>query len=128
MRLFDLYEVNRNKYDKYVILIKAGNFYEAFNEDCFLLNNLFNFGLRTGFPVIAYNKVLDKLNAFKINYIVVEKFEIVVKKKFNKNNYSDYIAKDLDIDNRILDINNRLNTLKNSPKIKDILVEIEKIL
>ncbi len=128
MRLFDLYEVNRNKYDKYVILIKEGNFYEAFNEDCFLLNNLFNFGLRTGFPVIAYNKVLDKLNAFKINYIVVEKFEIVVKKKFNKNNYSNYIAKDLDIDNRILDINNRLNTLKNSPKIKDILVEIEKIL
>lgn len=135
MKLIDLYEVNRAKYEKYVILIKAGNFYEVFNDDAFILNNLFNykikefnFGLRTGFPVIAYNKVLDKLNSFKINYLVLDKFEIVVRKKFAKNNYSNYVTKNLEIDNRILKINQRLNALKNSPKIKSILEEVEKII
>lgn len=76
MKLKETYNIYKVKYPKYVIMIKCGNFYEVFGEEAYILNNLFGYKVkevngikRVGFPIISFNKVIDKLKRFKINYI-----------------------------------------------------------
>ncbi len=123
MKLVDIYKINKEKYNKYVIMIKCGNFYEVYGEGAYILNNLFGYKIkdfnginRVGFPLVSYNKVTLKLNKFKINYIVIGEGNIC-KKRFNKNKYDDYIT-DLDIESRINSIFERISLLKK--KIKNI--------
>jgi len=132
MKVIDLYRMTKNKYPKFVILIKIGNFYEVYGEDAYIINNLFNYKIRefdkfirAGFPLVSYNKVVNKLASFKINYLVIDKDDIF-KKKFNRNRYDEFLSEDLSIEKRISKINERLNILKNSPKIDSVLKEIEK--
>ena len=114
--------------------MKVGIFYEAYGEDVYLLNNLFNYKIkemngvkRVGFPVGSYDKVISKLKSFKINYIIVEGEE-VTRKKFNFNNYDKYIPNDLSLEDRINKVYDRLRVLKNNAKITDLLDELEEIL
>lgn len=132
MKLIDIYRVNKEKYPKYVIMIKCGNFYEVYGEEVYIINNLFNYKIkdfnginRVGFPLISYNKVTLKLDKFKINHIVID--DNIYKKRFNKNNYDNYISH-LSIDERINNIFNRISILKNTSKINNILESIENII
>jgi hypothetical protein len=135
MKVLDCYNEKKLKYKDYILLFKLGNFYEAFGEDSYLLNNLFNYKVRefsgstrAGFPLVAYNKVINKLNAFKINYLIIEDNNVILKKRFNKNAYYDFISKGLELDVRIKLIYEKLSLLKNDKKIITILNEIEDIL
>ena len=74
MKIIEKYNLNKNKYPKYIILIKVGIFYETYNEDAYILNNLFNYKIkeinnnkRLGFPTNSYDKVITKLKEFQIN-------------------------------------------------------------
>lgn len=134
MRIYDIYSEKKKKYNKYVILIKVGNFYETYGEDTYLMNNLFDYKIkevggvrRVGFPLIAYNKVTDKLKCFKINYLIVEGVNIT-KKKFNNNNYDKYVRCDDSISVRIDRICEKLMVLKDTSKISIILEAIEEII
>ena len=134
MKIYDIYSEKKKKYDKYVILIKVGNFYETYGEDTYLMNNLFDYKIkevggvgRVGFPLIAYNKVTDKLKCFKINYLIVEGVNIT-KKKFNNNNYDKYVRCDDSISVRIDRICEKLMVLKDTSKISIILETIEEII
>lgn len=133
MKAIDLYRENKERYPKYVILIKVGVFYETYNEDCLVLNNLFGYKIknigdyyRTGFPINSYSKVIEKLNKTKINYLIIG--DEVIKRKFNKNQYDCYIKTDLNIDQRIDDIYKRLKYLKLNSNINTLLNKIEGIL
>lgn len=133
MKVIDLYRENKERYPKYVILIKVGVFYETYNEDCFVLNNLFGYKIknigdyyRTGFPINSYSKVIEKLNKTKINYLIIG--DEVIKRKFNKNQYDRYIKTDLNIDQRIDDIYKKLKYLKLNSNISTLLNKIEGIL
>ena len=133
MKVIDLYRENKERYPKYVILIKVGVFYETYNEDCFVLNNLFGYKIknigdyyRTGFPINSYSKVIEKLNKTKINYLIIG--DEIVKRKFNKNQYDCYIKTDLNINQRIDDIYKRLKYLKLNSNISTLLNKIEGIL
>ena len=132
MKLINTYNSYKTKYSKYVIMIKYGNFYEVYGEVTYIINNLFNYktkeisGIkRVGFPICAYKKVTSKLNSFKINYIVIDKE--FIKKKFNKNNYDEYLN-DFNIDDRINKIYLRLKLLSNGSNINNILKSIESII
>ncbi len=133
MKVIDVYNENKAKYSKYVILIKVGIFYETYNEDAYILNNLFNYKIRNinnvkqvGFPVNSYDKVITKLNKFKINYLIIDKE--IIRKKFNKNNYNEFLNKNLSLDERINNIYSKLNVLKEKSNINQILNRIEDIL
>lgn len=133
MKVIDLYKENKERYPKYVVLIKVGVFYETYNEDCFVLNNLFGYKIknicdyyRTGFPINSYSKVIEKLNKTKINYLIIG--DEIVKRKFNKNQYDCYIKTDLNIDQRIDDIYKKLKYLKLNSNISTLLNKIEGIL
>ena len=133
MKIIDLYRKNKERFPKYVILIKVGVFYETYNEDCLVLNNLFGYKIknigdyyRTGFPINSYSKVIEKLNKTKINYLIIG--DEVIKRKFNKNQYDCYIKTDLNIDQRIDDIYKKLKHLKFNSNISTLLNKIEGIL
>ena len=134
MKVYDVYSEKKRKYEKYVVLIKVGNFYETYGEDSLLMNNLFDYKIkqiggvnRVGFPLIAYNKVINKLKCFKINYLIIEGAQFI-KKKFNLNNCDNYITNGDSINIRINRICDRLRLLKDSPQIKDILDFIDGVI
>ena len=142
MKLIDLYDSYKAKYKEYVILIKSGIFYEVYNEDVSIMYSLFNYKIKSignnyniGFPEKNLYKVLDKLNQYKVNYIVVDKindeFSIVDKDKFSNNNYNKY---QIDINRmnyltyRIDNIYRNLINKINDTNIDNILQEVERLL
>lgn len=132
MKLVATYKSYKEKYPKYVIIIKCGTFYEVYGEEIYILNNIFGYKIkevgglaRVGFPITSYNKVTNKLNIFKINYLVIDGG--VLKNKFSRNRY-DYYTSNLDIDNRINKISEKLRLLRDSSKINNILGSIENII
>lgn len=93
MKLYDMYLEKKKIFPLYLIMIQSGNFYEVYGEDALILNKIFNYkvkkvsgSFRVGFPLIALNKVIKKLNELKINYVIVENCNLN-RKKFNKNYY-----------------------------------------
>jgi DNA mismatch repair ATPase MutS len=132
MKVIDVYNEVKDKYPKYVIMIKVGNFYEVYNEDGVIVHNLLSYKVRSigdnkrvGFPIVAYNKVTDCLNKNKINYIIVDG-KIDVKKKFNKNRYDRFCY--CEVDDRINDIYKRLIDKKSETCFKYLLDKIEELL
>lgn len=54
-----------------VILRKNGGFYSVNGDDCYIFYYLFNYKIvsdRVGFPLSAYNKVVNTLEDNKISY------------------------------------------------------------
>ena len=71
----------KNLLSNYLVLIKIGNFYEAYNDDAKILSYLFNYKLKTidhiysisGFPLVAIHKVKSLLEKKEISYILIDK-------------------------------------------------------
>lgn len=76
-----------------VILRKIGKFYNVFDDDAYILYYFFGYKIvnnKTGFPITAYNKVINLLEEKNINY--EEKDDEVINKNFkNKNKYNYYL-------------------------------------
>ena len=94
MRLVDVYRENKSRYDKYIIMIKCGYFYEIYGEDAYIMNKIFGYKVknvggmdRAGFPINSYNKVINRLNRIHINYYIIGGDRV----KFKDNNYDKYM-------------------------------------
>lgn len=132
MILNDVYLKEKIKYKKYIIMIRVGSFYEVYGEEAFIISNIFGYKIkkvgssfRVGFPICAYNKVIDKLNSLKISYVIFDGDKI--KKTFKNNNYDTFFSGG-SIKDRIDKIYERLNNLKNDKDIVFILDNIEGLL
>ncbi len=95
MKLIEIYNINKEKYDKYIIIIRCGYFYETYGEEAYIIHKIFGYkikevsgSIRVGFPINSYNKVTNKLNKLKINYFIINEN---TKVKFKENNYSKYL-------------------------------------
>ena len=128
----DIFYNYKMKYLKYIILIKSVNFYIALGDDAKIINNILGYQIKEfsntvkiGFPIISLNKVLDKLDTLKINYMIIDK-NVDLKKKYNKNNYNKYLIKRSNED-RIKDINLRLLEKRND-NIDLLLTKMEGLL
>lgn len=129
----------KNNYNNSIVMLKIGNFYEIYAIDAYILSNIFNYKLKNesnnikvGFPIVSLNKVLNKLNELKINYLIVEKdsvYKIVINKKFKNNKYNFYY-KNYDnikiINKRIDELFSYLKTY-DIEKIPDLLDKIESL-
>lgn len=131
----DKYEFYKLKYDKYVLLIKSGNFYITLEKDAIVMHNIFDYKLnnksniiKVGFPITSLNKITSKLDNIEVNYLIIDN-NIVFKNKFNKNNYNKYLENNTnDILKRIDVINNTLKNNASYSNINDILKDVEYIL
>lgn len=111
-----------------VEIFKNGGFYSVYNNDTYILYYLFGYRIidnRVGFPLKAYDKVINKLDELKINYCNKSSGEDNNYKKLNKYNY--YLEKGkskYSLSYRIDNILSKLINL-NENKIDDILKYIE---
>lgn len=79
--------------EMFVTLKKLGGFYSAYNEDAYILFYLFHYNIKNnkaGFPLSAYNKVINCLEENNINYIVDGKDN--EKRDFKKKNRYQFIV------------------------------------
>lgn len=77
-----------------VKIFKNGGFYSVYNNDKYIFYYLFGYKIidnRVGFPLSAYDKVINKLEELKIDY---ENKSLDVCKKFKKlNKYNYFLEK-----------------------------------
>lgn len=143
MKIIDVYNDMKMKYDNYVILIKSGIFYEVLNDDTSVLYNLLGYKIKNngsnfviGFPISSLSKVCNTLEYNKVNFIVIDKdengnFFEADKFKSSKNKYSDFFI-DLNklqyINYKIESIYKRLNEKIMDKNIEKLLLDIEGLL
>lgn len=111
-----------------LILRKNGGFYSVYGDDCYILFYLLGYkivGDRVGFPISAYNKVVNTLEDNKISY--TDKYNNKSNDYKRKNNYN----KLLDLGKRKYSLNYRIDNiiekmnLLNEEDIDNILSYIE---
>ena len=97
MKLIDTYYKYKFKYKEYVVLLKSGIFYECFNDDISIMYSLFHYKIKNnsnnyvvGFPSNSLSKICKVLEDNNINYIVVDKDNMIDKYKSKNNNYKSY--------------------------------------
>jgi hypothetical protein len=90
-------------YRKHVILIKAGCFYEARENDAVVIHNIFEYKLyyedfkffsrlKAGFPDVALEQVTSILKSHSVSFVVVENYEIVEISHRECNHYDLYTS------------------------------------
>ena len=108
-----------------------GNFCCVFDDDCYILNYLFDYKIikaRVGFPKSAFDKVINVLEENKINYEVVgEDKEIDFK---NLNNYNKFLELGLEKNQKENFYSTILDKIKNAneEQLDNILNYIIKVL
>lgn len=95
--MLEKYYTYKMKYKEYIIMMKYGNFYEILGNDALIMNKLLNYKIsklsntfKVGFPTSNLENIINKLNNYSINYIVIDKEKIENKKEFEFNNYNNY--------------------------------------
>ena len=115
---------------KFVTIRKVGLFYQVFDDDAFLLHYLLDYKVidcKVGFPNNALNKVINILEAKKINYKIIG--EDIIKDFKDLNKYDFYLAKSKDkiiIQDLIHHIELKLEE-KDEGELLQILEGIEKL-
>lgn len=121
-----------------IILIKIGTFYYAYGKDSFIISYLFEYKINLisgvyscAFPVKNIDRVLDKLEKRKINYIILDKRNNydVEQKQDNRgqNKYEETYKKAKEKINYYLRIEKLVKYLKENRQDKKILQEMEQI-
>ena len=126
-----------------VILLEIGAFYHAYGKDAYILSYLFGYQIKSientyntcGAPKSAINKILSKLEEYKINYITIirsQNYEVDQEIKYkDKNNYNEIYEKAYkytSLKNRINGIYNYLMENIDSPNIKSKIQMVEESL
>lgn len=136
MKATDIYFEFKKKHPNYIVLMQMGNFFEILGSDCYIIHDIFKYKIspysktiRSGFPLNSLNKVMDKLDSLKINYIVIKSGDVLLKRKFNINHYNSYLKTEtLNASERILIIYHKLLSLEKTSNIDSILSKVEKVL
>lgn len=142
MKVIECYQEYKEKYPDYIIFMKVGKFYEVYFEDTKLIHILTGYKIsktsngveQVGFPTTSLSKVLKEIYKRKINYMLLEKqeeeYQIVEKKRFQKNQYQD-LKKEFhttyQIQKRIHHIQEILFQHMNDHNINEILTQIENL-
>lgn len=138
MKLIDTYYNYKLKYKEYIVLLKSGIFYECFNDNIGIIYSLFHYKIKNngsnyvvGFPNNSLSKICNILENNNINYIIVDKDNIIDKYKSKNNNYSKYyinLNRLQYITYKIEDIYNKLNNKILDNNIEKILLSIGDLL
>ena len=80
MSFSQMLEILKNKEKENIVFVRTGTFYIAVGEDAVLLNKKLNLKCtcyktnicKVGFPVIALDKYVEKLNEIKYGYVIYD--------------------------------------------------------
>lgn len=84
----------KGKYKNYIVLVKSESFWNAFYSDVFLIHFIMGCSVknnRVSFPSKVLSKVLNKVNALNISYVLVYELDNIVKYECVSNLYTFYL-------------------------------------
>lgn len=140
MGVIDVMVVVKKIHSEDVVLVKAGTFYNVYEQDAIIIAYLLGYKIKendghklAGFPANSLNKVITKLEEQHINYMILDKSHNYEEESMNfkkENRYKEVFEKA----RKNININNRINKiyeylLKNidNIEIKTKLHEMEQI-
>lgn len=135
--MLEEYYKYQKKYKDFIALIKSGNFYITFDKDAIVMNKIFKYKIlgiadtiKCGFPLLALEKVQTELKEKRINYLVIDKNGVLVKKEFEGNNYKTFSASMSIIKYRLFRIKTIIKYLNDNAyeDIDDLLESIENLI
>ena len=88
------YFIVKGRYKDYIIFVKSGNFWNSFYGDALIIHSLTNYSFKNyhvGFPSKVLDKVLNKVRALNINFILVYELDDIVKYEYPSNSYTFYL-------------------------------------
>lgn len=88
------YFIVKGRYKDYIIFVKSGNFWNCFYGDALIIHFLTNYTFKNyhvGFPSKVLDKVLNKVRALNINFILVYELDDIVKYEYPSNSYTFYL-------------------------------------
>ena len=86
----------KGKYKDCIVLVKSGSFWNSFYGDAFIVHHLTGYLLknnRVGFPSSVLNKVLKRIGALNISYVIVYELDDIVVHEYTSNLYTFYLDK-----------------------------------
>ena len=129
--MLETYYRYRLDYKDYIIFIKVGSFYEVFDKDSLILNELFDYkikkvkdNIKVGFPIKRIDSIIKLMG--NINYVIVDKE--IHKREFNDNKYNEY---NYDVNKVVLNfikLERIYNYLMEKVLDTDLLNDIEKLI
>lgn len=132
--MLEKYYMYKTKYREYIVMLKYGNFYEILGNDALIMNKIFNYKLnklsntfKVGFPVSSLDNIINKLNDYFINYIVIDKSEITKRKDFDSNNYDKYTFDENTLKYNLILVNEITKYLNDNLQDESITIKLEKI-
>ena len=91
------YDYLISQYPQHVVLMKEGQFYNLRKESAYIAHQLFQFRLYiardefcTGCPTTALSRVVRSLKEHEVNFVIMNREEIVEHVEFEFNHYSDF--------------------------------------
>lgn len=97
----------------FVVIRKAGGFYNVFDDDAIIVSYLTNYkivGGKCGFPSNTLDKVVNLLCNNKVNYVVRDNMNDIDKKDFKRNNKYNKV---LDAGKKKINMQYRINKILN---------------
>ena len=88
------YFIVKGRYKDYIIFVKSGNFWNSFYGDALIIHFLTNYSFKNyhvGFPSKVLDKVLNRVRALNINFILVYELDDIVKYEYPFNSYTFYL-------------------------------------
>jgi len=141
MGVLDVMIIVKKIHEKDVVLVKAGTFYNVYENDAVILGYLLGYKIKeveghktTGFPANSLNKVITRLEEQHINYIVVDKAHNYEEESMNfkkENKYDELFEKArkyIYLSNRINKIYDYLKENVDNNEIKRKIQQVEEII
>ena len=88
------YYVVKGRYKDYIVLVKSGNFRNAFYGDALIIHFLTGYSFtnyHVGFPSKVLDKVINMVSNLNINFILVYELDDIVKYEYPSNSYTFYL-------------------------------------
>lgn len=132
--MLEKYYMYKIKYKEYIVMLKYGNFYEILGNDALIINKLFGYKLnklsntfKVGFPVSSLDNIISRLNNYMINYLVVDRDEIIKIRDSEINNYNKYTFDETILKYNLLVISEITKYLNDNLLDENITIKLEKI-
>ena len=84
----------KGKYKDSIVFVKSGNFWNCFYGDALIVHFITGYVFKNnkvGFPSRVLNKVLNRIGALNINYVIVYELDDIVVHEYTSNSYTFYL-------------------------------------
>ncbi len=84
----------KGRYKDYIVFVKSGSFWNCFYGDAFIVHHITGYVFKNnkvGFPSRVLNKVLSKIGALNISYVIVYELDDIIVHEYTSNSYTFYL-------------------------------------